>query len=75
MQNAQNPSVAQLIGGGLATGVGTAMNLQSAQQSNDFWNKYLNNQSGSGSMGLFNSANNGQGYGLNANLGMFNRGK
>lgn len=40
MLNAQRPSTAQNIGSGLATGIGTYMNLNQAQQNTDFWNQY-----------------------------------
>lgn len=44
MLNAQRPSTAQLVGGGISTGLGTMMNLQQSQQNTDFWNKYLQSQ-------------------------------
>ena len=46
--NAQRPSTAQLIGGGLSTGLGTYMNLDQTRQNTDFWNNYLVNQNTGG---------------------------
>lgn len=48
MLNAQRPSTAQNIGSGLATGVGTYMNLDQAQKNTDFWNQYNMRQQGFG---------------------------
>lgn len=60
--NAARPSTSQLIGGGLATGVGTYMNLNQAQQNTDFWNNWQKNQMGLGST----QYNSGQGNSLAA---------
>ena len=44
--NSQIPSASQNFGSALATGVGTYMNLNQAQQNQDFWNQYLNKPMG-----------------------------
>ena len=49
--NAQRPSTAQMVGSGLATGLGTKMNLDQAEANMNFWNRFTPNQS----MGLINS--------------------
>ena len=50
--NAQRPSTAQLIGQGLSTGVATYMNLDQAQQNQNFWNNWAANQGGLAKTGL-----------------------
>lgn len=48
MLNAQKPSMTQVLGTGMATGLGTYMNINQADKNAKFWDDYLNKMSGGG---------------------------
>lgn len=63
MLNAQKPSTTQILGTGLATGLGTAMNLNQAEQNAAFWDKYLM-QSGGNTFGTTLKPSSSTSYGI-----------
>ncbi|MCR4287036.1 MAG: hypothetical protein NUW09_03380 [Deltaproteobacteria bacterium] len=57
MLNSQKPSTMQILGTGLATGIGTSMNITQAEKNAAFWDKFLTAQSG-GTNPLMSSSSN-----------------